>query len=89
MLLVASGEASTGQTALQLLQGADPWQYAAAALWVYASMVPVLKGARHEAFGGWHRRTRACAQTRPRTRACEREGGHAGGPAAAADMASD
>ncbi|KAI8466054.1 MAG: hypothetical protein J3K34DRAFT_485531 [Monoraphidium minutum] len=51
MLLVARGEAQTGQTALALLQSAAPWQYALVGLWVYASMVPVLKGARHEAFG--------------------------------------
>jgi hypothetical protein len=52
ILLLAGGEAETGRTALDLLQHAAPLQYAGAALWVYASMVPILKGARHEAFGG-------------------------------------
>jgi hypothetical protein len=51
ILLVARGEAETGRTALELLQHATPLQIAGAALWVYASMVPILKGARHEAFG--------------------------------------
>jgi hypothetical protein len=51
LLTVAKGEAATGETALQLLQHGAPWQYAAMALLVYASMVPILKGARHESFG--------------------------------------
>ncbi|GBF88350.1 hypothetical protein Rsub_01062 [Raphidocelis subcapitata] len=51
LLAVARAEAETGQTALQLLQHGTPWQYAGAALWVWASMVPILSGARHEAFG--------------------------------------
>lgn len=51
ILIVAQAEAETGETALQLLQHGTPWSYAAMALWVYASMVPILKGARHEAFG--------------------------------------
>jgi hypothetical protein len=50
-LYVVKGEMDTSQTALQLLQHGSPWQYALMALWIYASMVPITKGARHEAFG--------------------------------------
>ncbi|KIZ04465.1 hypothetical protein MNEG_3496 [Monoraphidium neglectum] len=53
MFIVARAEAETGQTAVQLLQHGPIWEYVAAALWVYASMVPILKGARHEAFGSF------------------------------------
>jgi len=51
MALVAQGEAESGHTALYLLQHGGVLQYATIALWVWASMVPILKGARHEAFG--------------------------------------
>ena len=50
-LMAAKGEIDTGLTVLQQAQQASLWQYAFMLLWVYASMVPILKGARHEAFG--------------------------------------
>jgi hypothetical protein len=50
-LYAVKGEMETSETALQLLQHGSPWQYALMALWIYASLVPITKGARHEAFG--------------------------------------
>jgi hypothetical protein len=50
-LAVPRNEIETGATVLQQAVSAPWWVYAALLLWVYASMVPLLKGARHEAFG--------------------------------------
>ena len=50
-LAVPSNEVQSGDTVLQQALAAPWWVYAALLLWVYASMVPLLKGARHEAFG--------------------------------------
>lgn len=49
---VPRNEIETGATVLQQAVSAPWWVYAGLLLWVYASMVPLLKGARHEAFGG-------------------------------------
>ncbi len=54
LLLAARNEVLTGDTALQQLLHAPVWHAAVALLWVWASLVPITKGARHEAFGGWH-----------------------------------
>lgn len=50
-LAVPRAEVQSGDTVLQQALAAPWWVYAALLLWVYASMVPLLKGARHEAFG--------------------------------------
>lgn len=51
LLYVARREAESGETALALLTAPAAWyEYAWVALVVYASMVPILKGARHESF---------------------------------------
>lgn len=50
-LAVPKNEIETGATVLQQAVSAPIWVYAGLLLWVYASMVPLLKGARHEAFG--------------------------------------
>lgn len=50
-LAVAQGEVHTGNTVLQQALTTPVWVYAGLLLWVYASLVPMLKGARHEAFG--------------------------------------
>lgn len=50
-LAVPRNEILSGDTVLQQALSAPWWTYAALLLWVYASMVPLLKGARHEAFG--------------------------------------
>jgi hypothetical protein len=51
ILAAARQEIDTGATVLQQALQASPWLYAVLGLWVYASMVPILKGVRHEAFG--------------------------------------
>lgn len=51
ILAVANNEIQTEQTVLQQALTASPWVYLLLLVWVYASMVPLLKGARHEAFG--------------------------------------
>lgn len=51
ILAAAKHEAETGATVLQQALQASPWLYAVLGLWVYASMVPIFKGVRHEAFG--------------------------------------
>lgn len=51
ILAVANNEIQTEQTVLQQALTASPWVYILLLVWVYASMVPLLKGARHEAFG--------------------------------------
>lgn len=51
ILAAAKNEIETGATVLQQAQQAPWWLYASLLLWIYASMVPILKGARHEAFG--------------------------------------
>jgi hypothetical protein len=48
---VPRNEIPSGDTVLQQALSAPWWTYAALLLWVYASMVPLLEGARHEAFG--------------------------------------
>lgn len=53
ILAAARQEIDTGATVLQQALQASPWLYAVLGLWVYASMVPILKGVRHEAFGEW------------------------------------
>lgn len=53
-LAVPKNEIETGATVLQQAVSAPLWVYAGLLLWVYASMVPLLKGARHEAFGEPH-----------------------------------
>jgi hypothetical protein len=51
MVTVPRAEIDTGATVLQQAVSAPWWVYGVLLLWVYASMVPLLKGARHEAFG--------------------------------------
>jgi hypothetical protein len=51
LLVAASNEMSTGQTVMQQFAAAPLWTYLAFAGLVYASLVPMMKGARHEAFG--------------------------------------
>jgi hypothetical protein len=51
ILAAAKQEIDTGATVLQQALQASPWLYAVLGLWVYASLVPILKGVRHEAFG--------------------------------------
>lgn len=51
VLLAASQEATQSDTVLQQLTHAPWWQYALFILFIYASLVPMLKGAKHEAFG--------------------------------------
>lgn len=51
ILAAAKAEVDTGTTVLQQAQQAPVWLWGVLLLWVYASMVPILKGARHEAFG--------------------------------------
>jgi hypothetical protein len=53
ILAAATQEVDTGATVLQQALQASPWLYAVLGLWVYASLVPILKGVRHEAFGEW------------------------------------
>jgi hypothetical protein len=53
ILAAAKQEVDTGATVLQQALQASPWLYAVLGLWVYASLVPILKGVRHEAFGEW------------------------------------
>lgn len=50
-LAVPKHEIESGATVLQQAVSSPLWVYAVLLLWVYASMVPLLKGARHEAFG--------------------------------------
>jgi hypothetical protein len=51
MVTVPRAEIDSGATVLQQALSAPWWVYAGLLVWVYASMVPLLKGARHEAFG--------------------------------------
>jgi 4-hydroxy-L-threonine phosphate dehydrogenase PdxA len=55
LLAAARAEADTGLTAIQLLESAlrSPAALAVAAVVIAASMAPILKGARHEAFGAF------------------------------------
>ena len=52
-LAAASNELQSGSTVLQQALSASPWMYVMLGVWVYASLVPMFKGARHEAFGEW------------------------------------
>lgn len=51
LLIAASREAESGEMFLSQLQHAPVQEYLVVLLWVYASLVPILKGARSEAFG--------------------------------------
>jgi len=51
LLLLAGAEAETGRGALDLLAHPPARALALAAAFSYASLVPILKGVRHEAFG--------------------------------------
>jgi Chlorophyll A-B binding protein len=51
MLVAARNEVLTGQTVMQQFASAPLLSYLAFGVLVYASLVPMLKGARHEAFG--------------------------------------
>lgn len=51
VLWVAPTEASTGETALSQFIHAPWWTYAWLAVWVYATLAPLLKGAKMEPFG--------------------------------------
>jgi hypothetical protein len=51
MVVVPRQEIDSGATLVQQAAAAPAWVYALLLLWVYASLVPMLKGARHEAFG--------------------------------------
>lgn len=53
LLTAAHTEMATGQTVMQQFASAPVWQYLAFGVIVYASLVPMMKGARHEAFGEW------------------------------------
>lgn len=57
MLVAASNEVTTGQTVAQQFASAPLWVYLAFAGIAYASLVPMMKGARHEAFGEMPRRS--------------------------------
>lgn len=52
LLLAATQEAETGMTAMDQLSHTSIGAAAVVALWVYASLVPILKGVKQEAFGG-------------------------------------
>jgi hypothetical protein len=51
LLAAAHAEAETGKGALQLLASPSGAALAFAAVFAYASLAPILKGVRHEAFG--------------------------------------
>lgn len=51
ILAAANNEIQTGQTVLQQALTASPWVYVMLLVWIYASLVPITKGARHEPFG--------------------------------------
>lgn len=51
LVALAGAEAQTGRGALALLASPPAPALAFAALFIYASLVPILKGVRHEAFG--------------------------------------
>eukprot|EP00882_Tetradesmus_deserticola_P027048 GHRQ01029888.1.p2 GENE.GHRQ01029888.1~~GHRQ01029888.1.p2 ORF type:complete len:121 (-),score=21.86 GHRQ01029888.1:444-806(-) len=53
ILAAAKQEIEAGSTVLQQALQASPWLYAVLGVWVYASLVPIFKGVRHEAFGEW------------------------------------
>jgi hypothetical protein len=51
LLFAAHAEAETGRGALALLLSPPAWALGVAAVTAYATLVPILKGVRHEAFG--------------------------------------
>jgi hypothetical protein len=51
IVAAATKEVQTSQTVLQQVQTAPLWWWGVLLLWVWASLVPISKGARHEAFG--------------------------------------
>lgn len=76
ILAAARGEALGGGTVLaqaHALAASPSWAWAGLALVVYASLVPILKGARHEAFGEQRPQLRACRLPAARCSRCCRE----------------
>lgn len=65
LLLAARSEMLTGQTVMQQMAAPQGSLVAAMLVIVYASLVPLLKGARHEAFGARLSRAWAANATRP------------------------
>lgn len=51
LLVAAHNEVATGETVMQQFASAPLLSYLAFGVLVYASLVPMMKGARHEAFG--------------------------------------
>eukprot|EP00775_Hariotina_reticulata_P002726 gene2726-3023_t len=51
IIAAANNEVQTSQTVLQQVQAAPLWLWGVLLMWVWASLVPISKGARHEAFG--------------------------------------